>query len=203
MKSLRLPKRHFSVDSTGETQKIKVREFVARQMGENPRILDAFCGTGHLHKIAWNSTENYVGLDKKPFDDNRKTFVCNNEKWVKENDLTSFDIFDIDAYGEPFAVLWNICNQKLAKDKLGIVLTDGMARSTQSSTRRVDVLKTMGLCPHLRSGLQWRERRGFFFKMLLACAEKAGYKPLKYLLFERKNKSHMIYFGTVWEKISN
>jgi len=70
-------------------------------------VLDCFSGNG----LIWNEVElntkkqlNILKIDKKN-DRNGIYLIGDNEKFIKNIDLSKYDIIDLDAYGSPFKLL--------------------------------------------------------------------------------------------------
>ena len=188
-------KRHAHQDSSLVNKKADLRKELMGQF-DNPKVLDCFCGNGEMWDKGWGKTSNYVGLDIREYKDERSTIVTKNEPWVKANDISSFDIFDLDAYGTPFPLLLEISKRPLRKGKIGLVLTDGSGRNACSSTMNLELLKNMGLRPHLRTQAQYKYREQFFFKMLEKCADNMGKKIGAYRVIKVPSKSRPWYFTT-------
>lgn len=86
--------------------KVSLRERVLEQV-QPAHVLDAFCGPdGEMWRAVWNKAASYVGIDEayKPFDPRRR-FVGDNRKIMRSIDLQAFNVFDLDAFGEPWEQL--------------------------------------------------------------------------------------------------
>lgn len=92
-------------------------------------VLDCFCGpVGEMYSGAWVRAETYLGIDEEwRIADSRRRMVCDNKLALRCLDLSRFNVFDLDAFGQP----WEQCiilahRRKWAPRERGaIVLTDG------------------------------------------------------------------------------
>lgn len=94
---------------------------------KNPRVCEVFCGAGEMYKSVWHKAEDYVGIDKRKFFDERITICGDAEKAIRTINLNGYNIFDIDAYGSPYNILSYIVQNRTEKGELAFVLTDGSA----------------------------------------------------------------------------
>lgn len=88
-------------------------------------VLDVFCGAGEMHKAIWNKADDYLGIDKVKYFDERKTICGDARKAINLVKIEDFNIFDIDAYGSPYDILEAVLPRIGAWKQLGFVLTDG------------------------------------------------------------------------------
>lgn len=92
---------------------------------KNPRVCEVFCGTGEMYRSVWHKAEDYIGIDKRKFFDERITICGDAEKAIRTINLNDYNIFDIDAYGSPYNILSYIVQNRTEKGELAFVLTDG------------------------------------------------------------------------------
>lgn len=93
------------------------------------RVLDAFCGPdGEMYRRVWNKAASYVGIDEKwSLKDERRRFVGDNMRVLRAIDLSEFNVFDLDAFGCPWAQAIVIADRRGWKkgERGAIVVTDG------------------------------------------------------------------------------
>jgi hypothetical protein len=89
-------------------------------------VLEVFCGSGEMYRYVWSSAQNYIGIDKNKYFDERKTICGDAEKIIRKVDLSEFNIFDIDAYGSPYEIADYITLNIPQSDKLAFIFTDGV-----------------------------------------------------------------------------
>jgi len=117
-------------DNAKNTTKAELRNNILRYFGNNEtNVLDVFCGSGEMFNQVWINASSYVGIDKKKYSDNRNTVCGDAVSVLKQFDIDGINIFDIDAYGDPYECLVIILD-KLKKikniDDLGFCITDGL-----------------------------------------------------------------------------
>ena len=99
------------------------------------RVLDVFAGIdGVMHDLVWRRAEFYAGIDiEYQFSqDARRRYVGDSLRVLRNIDLSMFNIFDVDAYGDPWGALTIIAKRRrwLPGELGAIVITDGgMART--------------------------------------------------------------------------
>jgi hypothetical protein len=106
--------------------KAQVRRNVLAMI-EEPRVFDAFAGTGVMYADVWKDAASYVGCDKRWFRDGRKAYVADNRRVLRAIDLKPYNIFDLDAYGAPWEQAIIIAaRRELGHDELiGFAITEG------------------------------------------------------------------------------
>lgn len=121
------------------------------------KVFDAFCGgtvAGSMWEGAWNGAKDYVGCDVEwePTDPRRR-FVGDNRIVMRSIDIQQFNVFDFDAYGEP----WWQClilagRRRWAKGEIGgLVVTDGSVLKTRTG-ETTGLQQTLLRCKMLRTG---------------------------------------------------
>jgi len=92
---------------------------------EKSRVLDLFCGSGAMYKLAYEGrVKKYHGVDKEKIHDEKICTLTDNTSFVKSRDISGYNVFDLDAYGDPWKLLYLIL-QKAPDRPLVIFLTDG------------------------------------------------------------------------------
>lgn len=93
------------------------------------RVLDAFCGPdGEMFDRVWHGASSYTGIDEKwSLKDERRRFVGDNMRVLRAIDLSAFNVFDLDAFGSPWAQAIVIADRRAWKrgERGAIVITDG------------------------------------------------------------------------------
>ena len=92
-----------------------------------PRVFDAFAGSGKMYRQVWQEAQAYCGCDLKWYRDSRSVFVAKSERVMRTIDLSAFNIFDFDAYGSPWLHVQILAaRRRIAKgETIGLCLTDG------------------------------------------------------------------------------
>jgi hypothetical protein len=96
--------------------KITLRERVL-EMVKPAHVFDAYCGpTGEMWKAVWSKAASYTGCDTdyRPFDP-RHRFVADNRTVMRSIDLHKYNVFDLDAFGEPWEQLLILSARRMWK----------------------------------------------------------------------------------------
>jgi len=130
-KSLAAGARKTDNHPSAHPSKVQLRRLVMEAIGaDRARVFDAFAGSGVMYRAAWHQAGlGYVGCDLRWFRDGRLAYVADNRRVMRAIDLSSFNVFDLDAYGAPWEQALILADRReVAPGELvGIVLTDGAA----------------------------------------------------------------------------
>jgi hypothetical protein len=111
----------------GASAKIDIRRRVLGVI-PNPRVMDAFAGSGKMHREVWHvAAGGYVACDKKWYRDQREAYVADNCRLLRAIDLNAFNIFDLDAYGSPWEQAIIVADRRRVSpgELIGLTMTDG------------------------------------------------------------------------------
>lgn len=111
--------------STGD--KVAIRRRVLSAISE-PRVFDAFAGSGRMWRSVWRHAVSYAGCDLKWYRDReRLAYVGDNRRVLRAIDLSEFNVFDLDAYGSPWEQATIVAARRLVKsgEVVAIVITEG------------------------------------------------------------------------------
>jgi len=90
------------------------------------RVLDLFAGHGEMYRRAYaGNVSNYYGVDKQIAHDAALCAMGDNIKYVCQNDITKYNVFDLDAYGIPWDLFFLII-KRLKMGEYTFFLTDGL-----------------------------------------------------------------------------
>ena len=96
---------------------------------KDARVLDLFCGDGCMYRAVYRGhCAKYLGLDKVKTHDCRICMIVDNQKWLSEQALAGFNVFDLDAYGSPLRMLQTII-AKMTEEEIVIFVTDGLPQT--------------------------------------------------------------------------
>lgn len=113
--------------------KIQMRQRILEYV-RPARVLDLFCGHRTLWREVWQYADAYVGCDLSPWVTTEATrFACDNRRLLRCLDLTSFNVFDLDAFGSPWEqAIILAARRRWKKGEFGAVaITDGSALKTR------------------------------------------------------------------------
>lgn len=115
-------------DNSNFKAKIQLRKsFIPDK--ENINVLDCFHGEGKI----WNSVKqkinkkiNIVGIEKKYKKSSKKDFVLYGDclKYLKNLDLSNYDIIDLDCYGSPTKYIGKLLKNKTLNSEAVIFYTN-------------------------------------------------------------------------------
>jgi hypothetical protein len=95
----------------------------------------------------WCSADDYLGIDKawRPSDE-RHRLVGNNQRILRTIDLSSWNVFDLDAWGSPWEAAAIIAKGRTwAGAELGaLILTDGGYQNSMFGRRSAGILEMTG-----------------------------------------------------------
>lgn len=141
------------------------------------RVLDLYCGRGQMYdEVYQDLTASYTGIDRKKIRKEACFIQENNQKYIKENDINDFNVFDLDAYGCPWKVFCQL-GLKLQKREIVVFLTDGLKRHLAVGGReRTKIVNTLeGLSRDLWLPSIGRWYVDMFSTMLLEFSKRSGY----------------------------
>ncbi len=96
-----------------------------RYVRPDDKVLDLYCGTGEMYDGSYRGVvAEYVGIDKAKVHTPDICHVSDNARWVRQNDISRFTVFDLDAYGSPLKLL-NLVLSKATQPRATAFLTDG------------------------------------------------------------------------------
>lgn len=106
--------------------KIELRRKLLAAIPE-PRVLDAFRGSGVIAGKVYHSVASYTPCDMVWHRDGKPQFVCDNKRLLRHLDLREFNLFDFDAYGSPWPLVEILAFRRplTCGETIGLALTDG------------------------------------------------------------------------------
>lgn len=112
-----------STDNSMELEKSMLR---IKYLPSDARVLDLFCGLGEMYHNSYeNRAIEYHGIDRKKVHNNDICEISDNIRFVNKNDIRKFNVFDLDAYGSPWELLYLIM-RKLNDGDYTVYVTDGL-----------------------------------------------------------------------------
>lgn len=119
-------------DNSSLDYKILLR---TKYLPENARVLDLFCGNGEMYKKAYRGHVHYYrGIDKEKVHDTALCEINDNLRFIRDNDLKFFNVFDLDDYGSPWKQLYLIV-RKLEAGEYTFFITDGLVLNMKLANR--------------------------------------------------------------------
>ena len=110
-------------DNSMEFEKAAMR---TKYLPNDASVLDCFCGNGEMYRRAYlDRVMSYHGLDKEKVHDYKICELQNNLVYIQHNDLSQYNVFDLDDYGVPRKQLYMIL-RKLPAGEYTFFITDGL-----------------------------------------------------------------------------
>jgi hypothetical protein len=137
------------------------------------RVFDAFAGDGEMFRAVWHLADRYVGCDTRFVWDDRRTYVGDNRILMRALDLTPYNIFDLDAFGNVWEqiVLLARVRQLAPGERIGIAYTDGTPRAMALLSHPKALVNLVG--PGAKMGLRAWSLEEHERLAILACEEAA------------------------------
>lgn len=108
--------------------KIKLRRGVLERINPS-KVLDLF--SGNMWKHAWAAAHSYLGVDARTWrsDEPHRRLMMDAMEAVSTLDLSHYNIFDVDVYGDPWIVANEIMKRRVwaPGERGGIIFTDGLS----------------------------------------------------------------------------
>jgi hypothetical protein len=149
------------------------------------RVFDGFCGAGVMWSAVWRDAESYVGCDVRDWSPDEpmgfRRFVADNLVVLRAIDLAAFNVFDFDAYAEPWAQALVLARRRAwgPGERGAIVVTEGgplnmrlLGQTTNALAELVGMRKRDGL-PHTT-----KSQAGLHRRALSEFCKRSRVKPL-------------------------
>jgi len=100
-------------NQNGKNAKAILRENVLAALPE-AHVFDVFCGLeGMMHAKVWHKAASYVGCDQRwQMSDPRQRYVGDSLRVLRCVDLQPYNVFDVDAYGDPWPALFILMHRR-------------------------------------------------------------------------------------------
>lgn len=174
-------------DNSFFKQKIKLRKLVIELIQGDVFLLDCYAGTGKLwSQIKHQSKKiNYIGIEKeKRKNKSLSVMEGDNLKYLKNLDLSLFNLIDLDAYGIPFEQIETIMNSNFSGYIVVTYIWKAQGRLHNSMLEKLGYNQNMiEKCPTLFSRDHKKK-----IKLILS-----HYGVKKISLIEKNNKLYFFY----------
>jgi len=181
-------KRNSKIDNSMPELKAELRR---RYLPEHARVLDLFCGTGEMYRLAYQgNVDNYFGIDKDKIHDKSICRIQKNMNFVCNNSLDQFNVFDLDDYGSPWKLFYQIL-KRVKKGKYTFFLTDGLWLNLRIPTNEHDrFFLSVNRIPRKMAIFNCQKFYFDFIKTMLIDIEKRfGIKIEKAIYFHNRIKT--------------
>lgn len=144
-----------ATDNSDVGGKIAVREWALARVGgaRRARVVELFGGEGVLHDLCYREVARHVSIEKRAIPGPNR-LVGDNRALLPRlvNDGDGWNLFDADAYANPWLVLADVCRLR-APGRFAFVATCGIGRSLKTGLANTYVRRRIGLRGVRPSGL--------------------------------------------------
>lgn len=167
----------------------------------NPaRVLDLFCGAGEMYSRAYKDRADfYHGIDKEKIHNPAICTLINNTVYIAHNDISDFNVFDLDDYGTPWKQLYLIL-RKLNRADATFFVTDGLVMHQKvdgTVTKFVSATEQVPRKMNIPGLNRWYVY--IFATMLLDLEKRYGWRTVKAEYFHNERRS-VYYWCVKFEK---
>lgn len=191
---------HRNHGAQGVQAKTAIRRNVLAAVGASRAVVfDGFAGQGAMYRAVWSAASHCVGCDFDFFPgDDRLAYAADNRRVLRALDLDRFNIFDCDAWGDPWEQVFIVAERRRLRpaETLGLVLTDGQTLKVQYQHRPSRALCRLAGVDHAIPGMH-REMELIFDRALHRVAAMMGGTIARRWQATAPNRSVMRYLGAV------
>ncbi len=132
-------------DSSNINIKVGIRK---AYLPEKAKVLDLFCGYGEIYQRVYKgNVQAYLGIDHLKIHDPELCRLIKNTVFVAHNDISEYNVFDLDDYGSPWMLLYLILKKRNLQDELTIFITDGLPLHLQMTGKVVKMISATESIP--------------------------------------------------------
>lgn len=137
---------------SSDDAKILIRSNVLSEIGAGKaQVFDAYAGDGKMYRAVWHQAARYVGCDLEYYPDERMAYVADNLRVMRAIDLGCFNVFDLDAYGSPWAQAYILGRRRpLSKgERIGVIYTEGLGMKMAMGGMSTGLAALIGVRPRM------------------------------------------------------
>lgn len=153
-------------------------------------VLDLYCGKGEMYRRAYQGkVALYRGVDYRIVHDSRLCSLMPNEVFVKRHDMGIYNVYDLDAYGCPWKLLYLVL-RKRAPGEIALFVTDGLVMHQKVDTAATRMVSATERLPRgLRIPGLNRWYVDLFATMLLDLKRRYGWETAGAWYFHNSRRS--------------
>lgn len=186
-----------SKDNTNITAKISIRQELLSLL-DQPIVLDMFCGEGHIYESCYkDKCVQYLGLDDTKVHNPDICIICDNEQYVNKNDVSEFNVYDSDAYGNGWKLAM-LCAKQTKSSQFVIFITDGLDNNLRIGGQVRFVRSVLGIPRKMKVPAMTRWHNLFVVRCIRLIEIYSGSKLIKGL--HSDNGKETKYFGLLFKK---
>ena len=180
------------------SSKVDLRKRVLAELPE-ARVLDCYAGPeGEMWRAVWSESASYHGIDRLwQKSDPRQRFVGDTTRILRTLDLAPWNVFDVDAFGDPWATaLILVERRRWAKGERGaLCITDGTSIKLRTGSMPLSMQTLIGCATSATSATSATIHQA----CLTALLKRWNAKPLRLWQVEPKGQASMAYSACVLE----
>jgi hypothetical protein len=176
-----------------EREKAELR---IRNLPSDTKVLDLFCGTGKMYNLVYKGrVTEYHGVDKEKVHSQELCTLVDNTVFITTNDITRYNVFDLDDYGSPWKLIYLIL-KKQPPGEVTIFITDGLVLHQKMKGKVTKFVSAIEQIPQKMNlpGIN-RFYVEVFSTMLLDLEKRYGWKTLKAQYFH--NDRRTVYYWAI------
>ena len=186
-------------DNSSPELKARLRLEMLRDV-EAQRVLDCFCGRGEMYaRVYKERAAEYVGLDREKVHDPRLCLLMDNRQYLAAHDVTRFTVFDLDAYGCPWGLLYRVL-ERAGAGPLTVFVTDGLPEHARRNNKAPHIVSATNHIPKgmtIPASVRWYEP--MFKTMLLDVCGRHGWTLCRGLYAYNERRT-VCYWGLHFER---
>ncbi len=186
-------------DNTDRGEKVVIRNRLLAAINQ-PSILECFAGSGHIFRECYQGLP-YLGLDTKPISDGRNIIQMDNRKFLRSADLSTFNFFDLDAYGSPWHQFLIILHRRkfASGEQVAIAITDGLTFKMSMSGIPDGLRPYLNIPPGLSVPCLHLHQE-FISRLIVARAAAANGLTITTAYIGENQRKNMKYYGLILKK---
>lgn len=130
------------------TAKLQLRNYALKAISP-ANVLEVYCGIdGVMFEGCWREAQSCAGIDQRyQLSDARDRYVGDSIRVLRCLDLSRFNVFDVDAYGDPWPALILIAKRRrwAAGERGAICITDGSSMNARFGQASASITELTGL----------------------------------------------------------
>ena len=181
-------------NNTMPTVKASLRSNALKFVSSPLRVLDVFCRYGEMFNAVYKDAEKYTGIDIDPRckDDKREVLIGKAEKVLKQIDVNEYNVFDLDAYSDPYQEFIYIVGNLKKEGEYHFFFTESLGRKLRQHHY------TKQFTFESKPSFVRNNRLGFFKWLIKSICESNGCEFADVVCYQKRTASRTIYS---WVKV--
>jgi hypothetical protein len=104
-------------------EKIRLRQLALERLSTPLRVVEFYAGHGVIRNAVYQDAEKWIGFDTDP--ETIEAIHVDCRLAARHIDLEDYNVFDVDAFADPWEVVWIISQRRSAVGSIVVFATDG------------------------------------------------------------------------------